>query len=332
MPSNSPSSPLGDLVRAFSELGVSDSATQERIAEMLGIRLVRTAATPAPDKAGKGGASESGGAGGVGDEAGKESGTSGEASSSHETEYDSLPINIGLVEGETTEGVVGVRPVAPQASGGDAPPAPPPFEPLLLPRWARAILSAALSTSGDDGPPDIERIAEMLAAGVGFERLPTLPNPTLRLGAQLLVDTGDGLLPFTTDQLWLQTEIEKVTGADRVATLYFAGSPLRGAGAGLKPWPPYEPPPPGTPVVLLTDLGIARPMFSSEWADEREWLEFARLARRAGCPVIAFVPFAPARWPARLTKSVTIIQLDRGTTAAKVRALVGTPGRDTHDV
>jgi hypothetical protein len=100
----------------------------------------------------------------------------------------------------------------------------------------------------------------------------------------------------------------------------FAGCPLRGAGAGPKPWHRYRPPLPGVPVVLLTDLGICQPPLATDSADECEWLEFATLVRRAGCPLLALVPYGETRWPRALARALNIIHWDRGTTASTVAA------------
>ena len=200
---------------------------------------------------------------------------------------------------------------------------PPPLLPLFVPLWTRGILSAALTTDSEDGPLDLESIAESLAHGECIWQLPRLPWPTLRRGVQVLVDKSDALVPFTRDQTWLQEEIRRVVGVDRVQILRFVGCPSRAVGTGpRKFWDKYRPPPSGTVVLLLTDLGIGMPMFATEVADVSEWLEFAKVIHRAGCPLVAFVPYTPSRWPRHLIGAMTIIQWDRGTSAATVRRLV----------
>ena len=72
-------------------------------------------------------------------------------------------------------------------------------------------------------------------------------------------------------------------------------------------------------MVLLTDLGIGRPLGWDDWADVAEWQEFAALVRRAQCPLVAFVPYRRARWPTRLIHSIAIVQWDRTTTVAMAR-------------
>lgn len=195
-----------------------------------------------------------------------------------------------------------------------------PLRPLLVPRWTRGILSAAFATTraGDDGTVDVEALIDMLAHGEVIDRPPYRPWPTLRRGVHMLVDCGEGMMPFTPDQRHLIEQIRNVAGRDRAPVTAFIGCPGRNGDAGR-----WDPPSPGTVVVLITDLGIGRPMLSLDPAGELEWLAFARRTRRAACPLVAFVPYPRSRWPRRLDKAMTIVEWDRTTTAAVVRARVG---------
>ena len=305
---------LGDLVDAIRELEAVDATTRKQIASVLGFELIQQVADkhkpPEPKAASQ-----------VSDV----SKTAPEEPSltPSPTAPNSFSIKLDFIPSETGDWLQGVKPLRRPAKADKGPAAPLRLSPLLLPRWARAILSASLATSAEDGPLDIEKIVETLGKGETLPTLPTLSAPTLRRGVQLLVDQSRSMQPFMRDQVWMQDEILKVVGSDKVKIEYFAGSPLRGAGAGLKPWPAYEPPPAGTPVLLLTDLGICQPMLSNEWADAGEWLQFAQMVGQAKCRLIAFVPYGPSRWPRKLTRVMTLIQWDRSTTAGTVRSLFG---------
>lgn len=316
---------LGDLTAAIRELGVNDPSVRNLIAGMLGFQFEAVAGEVKSGGAGAGGGrlvfdegsrkkdEETGGEGGGGEEETPPTGP----------EREAIPIEITRAAGEEEGWIEEVEPLPPPPPEGSF--EPPALEPLLMPQWTRGILSAALSTNASDGPLDVERVIDMLARCEGVDEFPTLPSPTMRRGLHLLVDKSQALMPFARDQAWLQEEIRNMAGADRVSVFRFAGCPTRGAGDGRKPWPAYEPPPPGTPVVLLTDLGICQPMLTSDWADEAEWAAFAERVRRAGCPQLALVPYGPARWPKSLARVMTLIQWDRGTTAATVTALMKQP-------
>ena len=215
-----------------------------------------------------------------------------------------------------------VEPLPTQARSSEFPELP--LEPLFVPQWTRGILSASLATTSEDGPLDIERIVASLAQNQYQQQLPRLPQPTLRRGVQLLIDKSDGLVPFSRDQRWLQDALLRIVGADKLEILRFIGSPLRDAGQGPKStWSKYRPPLAGTVVLLLTDFGIGQPMFSTDAASIPEWLDFAEEAHRAGCPLVAFVPYAPDRWPYHLRRCLTMIQWDRKTSVSTVRHLIG---------
>lgn len=232
---------------------------------------------------------------------------------------------VGSDRGEVAQPKPGASPLPPDAArDGDARPA---LEPLLLPVWTRALLSGALSSRNDDGPLDVKKVVERVASGEPSARLPRRPRPTLARGVQVLVDRGETMLPFFEDQEGLEGEIKKVVGEGRAQILYFDGNPARKAGpgsrSGWKTYTEHHMPRAGTVVLLLTDLGVGRPLSPFARTGEREWVAFAERLRRRGCPLVAFVPYAPRRVPASLRRLVTVLQWDRSTSASSVHASVG---------
>jgi hypothetical protein len=303
---------LGDLVRAIGTLKATEWETQRRIAEMLGMTLAQkvidgpSAMTDALHE----------------EENQIADSQSADPIPAHGDDFgDSVPITLKHSQTERDEWIEEVEPLPAPPQDGDY--VPPKLEPLFLPQWTRAILSAALVTNADDGLPDIERITEIIARGEVVRELPTHSSPTVRRGVQLLIDKSLAMMPFARDQAWLQKQLQNVVGSDRVQVKRFVGSPLRGIGLRPRSSSDYEPPLPGTPVVLLTDLGICQPMLAEDWADSREWLRFSSIVRHAQCPLIALTPYGPSRWPVELLAYMTIIQWDRKTTAPIIRSIVG---------
>ena len=206
-------------------------------------------------------------------------------------------------------------PLPPQTSEADE--QPPPFEPLLRQVTSRAIVSHALSTRRVTGL-DIDRIVERIAQRDRLEPLPLRAVSTMRQGVQLLVDVSTGMTLFRGDQKDLTDRIMRVAGHDRVTVASFIGTPrIRCFGGGMRGR--YAPPAPNTPVVLLTDLGIARPRGLDNAATSGDWLAFAEQLRRAHCPAIAFVPYRSTRWPLSLRRAFTILEWDRALTASRAR-------------
>jgi hypothetical protein len=198
-----------------------------------------------------------------------------------------------------------------------------PLEPLFPNHTSRAILSGALATPSGVGPLHMAKLIELLSRAELIREIPRFSIPTLVRGVQLLIDRGEAMQPFAADQATLRAALASVVGRDRTAVLYFDSSPVWGAGTGPKDeWPDYKTPAPGTPVVVLTDLGIAHPPGVAGLAGVSDWCEFAQTLARAGCPLLALVPYPRERWPAPLAKIMTIVQWDRSTTAAVVRRAV----------
>ena len=193
-------------------------------------------------------------------------------------------------------------------------------EPLFEPRWTRAILSFSVATPSSDRPVDAEALVEIVALGRPLTVLPRLPWRTLRRGVQLLVDRADALAPFARDLTMLEAALLDVVGRERVLVRSFAACPTRGTGVGSRrKWSEgYAPPPSGVPVLVVTDLGASLRTYSGERARPSEWLEFAQWVKRAGCPLLALVPYAECRLPPDLTRAMTVIPWDRTTTVAQI--------------
>jgi hypothetical protein len=198
--------------------------------------------------------------------------------------------------------------------------------PLFPVRQSRALLSAALATWDSDGSPDITQIIEILARAQPVRSLPHLTAPTLRRGCQILIDNAVSMAPFRLDVEHLVGQIHAVIASDRVEVQNFTGCPLRPERAPVgNETAVWKAPAQGTPIFLVTDLGIGGPSLSNERASIREWLEFAKSAKASGCAVVALVPYAPSRWPRALSDHINSIHWDRHTTAAQIRrqALTG---------
>jgi hypothetical protein len=122
------------------------------------------------------------------------------------------------------------------------------------------------------------------------------------------------MAPFEHDVEYLVARLTRVVGA-AVSVRLFENAPLIAGTGPRRKWTAYEPPTPGTPVVVFTDLGIAYP--TPNVVDD--WLVFSRLLRRAACPLVALVPWPKQRHPRRLSAEFPTIVWDRSTTLASLR-------------
>jgi hypothetical protein len=187
----------------------------------------------------------------------------------------------------------------------------------------RGILSAALATLVPEGDLDIDAIVDIVGRGRALDRLPRLPAPTLRGGAQLLLDISAGMDPYLEDQQQILNALDDILADDRLDVLYFAGCPDRGAGRGPRDgWVPWTPPPRGVPVVVLSDLGIGGPVLDEDRATPAEWLRFAQRVQAEGHTLVALVPYDASRWPAALAREMVLIHWSERTTVGAVRRTI----------
>lgn len=195
-----------------------------------------------------------------------------------------------------------------------------PLQTLFLPDWTRAILISALSTYNNLGSIEIEEIINRISINEPLKQIPRRPWPTMVHGVQVLIDRSEALEPFYQDQIHLKSAIRKVAGSDRTKIMEFMGCPSWGVGdAKSDDWSDYHPPASRTTVLLITDLGILHNPYISNRAGVRDWLRFAAIVRKAGCSLVAFVPYPPARWPKTLHGAMTIIQWDRTTSTSTIQ-------------
>lgn len=198
-----------------------------------------------------------------------------------------------------------------------------PLQTLFLQNWTRAILISALSTHKNLGSIEIDKIINRISIYEPLKQIPRRPLPTMVHRVQVLIDRSEALEPFYQDQTHLKSAIRKVAGSDRTKIMEFMGCPSWGVrDAKCDDWSDYHPPASRTTVLLITDLGILHNPYLSNMARVSDWLRFAGIVRKAGCSLVAFVPYPPARWQKPLHEAMTIIQWDRTTSTSTIQHIV----------
>ena len=146
------------------------------------------------------------------------------------------------------------------AAGSDASLPPPP---LFSPTHARAILGAMFATFHDGPELDVARTTALLAEGRRLDAIPYVQTPTLRRGAQVLVDRAQALDPLRDDVRQVLADVERLFGRGRIEVLHFAHCPsaryaVRGVSATQRGRPvPWRPPGRGVPVLILSDFTLS---------------------------------------------------------------------------
>ena len=198
-----------------------------------------------------------------------------------------------------------------------------PLQTLFLPNWTRAILISALSTYNNLGSIEIDEIINRISINEPLKQIPRRPCPTMVHGVQVLIDGSEALEPFYQDQAHLKSVVRKVAGSDRTKIMEFIGCPSWGVrDAKSDDWSDYHPPSSRTTVLLITDLGILHNPYISNRVGVRDWLRFAAIVKKAGCFLVAFVPYPQVRWPKSLHSAMTIIQWDRTTSTSTIQHIV----------
>jgi hypothetical protein len=222
-----------------------------------------------------------------------------------------------------TTGAHAFQPVA-----GDDGGLPPP--PLFAPPHARALLSSMLATFHDGPEVDVDRVSALVAEGRRVDTIPYVPVPTLRCGAQLLVDRSDAMDPLRDDVEQIKAELLRLFGRGHLEVLEFAHCPSaresrrRGVSVGPRARPnPWRSPGPGVPVLIVSDFALSAMVGDDvDNATAAEWHEFAGDVLAAGCHPVGLVPYPPSRWPPALARAITFVHWSERTTARQVlRAL-----------
>ncbi|MDX1416887.1 MAG: hypothetical protein R3293_21975, partial [Candidatus Promineifilaceae bacterium] len=192
-----------------------------------------------------------------------------------------------------------------------APNLPPVPLPELIPaNYIRALLARLLAAPIPEGLVDVEELVETIAHGRPVSYIPRQPIPSLRLGVQLLIDTSESMAPFSEDQDYLLEHIQDLVGSDNLELLWFEKNPLQGVYGENDDDPrAYEPPPHGSKVLLLSDLGLGdrTPQASSSGL----WRRFARIIHEADAYLLALVPYGSWRWPSTLSGILPMLYWER---------------------
>jgi hypothetical protein len=200
---------------------------------------------------------------------------------------------------------------------------------LFQRQWVRHILSAVAAVPIEEGTIDEPRLIESVSRLRPVDRLPRRKRPTLRRGLHVLLDKGRAMMPFAYDAQEIVTQLRSVVGRDSMAFAAFEETPLSDVvSPRLRRRVPWRPPASGTPILVISDLGLTQRYGDVRGAAESEWLEFAAVCRASGCPITALVPRGEADWPPVLRRAFTILPWDRSTTVSVVlRYLRASGGR-----
>ncbi len=212
------------------------------------------------------------------------------------TERDEVPRP--LSPGERPDWFVNAKPIPPADGSKQAHGAP---EPARLTPWRRTwpFLRTALGHTREERAPDLNRLVELTARGRVLRRLPRCRRLRWSPNARIILDFSHRLSPFAADLRGLIRPLLHLRGGLGLEILAFTDGVLG-------PWVRYlderhlhsvsppETPAPGTPVLVIGDLGC----YGSR-SDRAPWLEMGHRLRRAGIRPLALMPCPPRYWDRR---------------------------------
>ncbi|MFF3945898.1 hypothetical protein ACFYYN_13835 [Streptomyces sp. NPDC001902] len=204
----------------------------------------------------------------------------------------------------------------------EQPPSPP-----WNPRTQQAIMLTVAATEALGRELDHRRLIDLMVRRLGGRpssglRLPYRPRPTTRAGLHVLLDRSPSMRPFRHDHQWVARLARQVLAPDQLRILDFR-LPQGASADGGRTWGAAVRPAPGTPVLLVSDLGRLRPPVAvRNQASPADWLAFLGRLKHAGHPVTCLTPFSPDVYPPAVRRLVALVPLDRRTSVWSARSQI----------
>jgi formylglycine-generating enzyme required for sulfatase activity len=201
----------------------------------------------------------------------------------------------------------------------------------LLP-WSRMwpFLFGVLGYYCDTRSIDMDRAVEMAARAEPMSRLPFQQRLTRAGACQVILDMDRYLLPFWDDENDLKQRIEKMRGSSGLEVLVFENGPeglCRRWGKELEELKPYRFPAPGTPILIISDLGclenneggkgrrVEGERVSTRHVTGRRrqaWMRFGKRLKRAGFLPSVLTLCSSGYWDRELARYWRLVCWDRG--------------------
>jgi hypothetical protein len=186
------------------------------------------------------------------------------------------PVTVGLPRWSDAE------PLARSETTAEAPP----LDPLFVPSRERAILGLAAKRMRAQGALDEDAVVDAFARHTSLKRLPRRTVASLTGGVALILDRSHWMSPYSEDVARLSPRLREVAG--EVVEYWITDIPPLVAIPRGKP-APWQSPPPGTAILIASDLGRAAARRGYSGA-EAAWFEFLRGLSEAESDPIVFVP------------------------------------------
>jgi hypothetical protein len=178
------------------------------------------------------------------------------------------------------------------------------YEPPIVETQLRAAIAALIKSKRRSNRIDMAKVVELIADQKPLTHLPFVDELTTRMGAIVVADAGQAMMPYLADVERFVTEVEHVVGSPNVAVVWAddddAQPPGVPAGFGFET---------DRPVLVISTLGAVRIPGSTSSMRIR-WLAFAESVEEAGANVVAIVPHRIVAWPDPIARAMRIVGWD----------------------
>ncbi|MGD9210636.1 MAG: formylglycine-generating enzyme family protein, partial [Desulfobacteraceae bacterium] len=184
--------------------------------------------------------------------------------------------------------------------------------------WPRLwpFLRSALGDRRDGSAIDLHKVVRKIARMRPMRRLPRLTRRSWARRCLLLVDYDVRLLPFWLDMRQLCLQLVRIRGRNGLDLIYLEQGPCgpmyRDGDDGALP--AFRPPEPGTPVLILSDLGL---LGDTEQV-KTDWLRFGRKLRQHGVAPVVLTPAPRRKWTIAAANVFRMACWDRGQRLPKI--------------
>lgn len=158
---------------------------------------------------------------------------------------------------------------------------------------------------------NIGLVVERLAQGKALQNIPRIRRLNWSGPCQVILDASESLMPFWDDEAGLVRSITRLRGRSGLEMLVMEHGP----GHGCRYWGkwqeqvrPYSLPEPGTPILVLSDLGC----LDRQGQTRHAWLRFGKRLKQAGFVPIVLVPCPVRSWDKELLRYFKMACWDRG--------------------
>jgi hypothetical protein len=182
----------------------------------------------------------------------------------------------------------------------------PPAAESLVPSVHMRTFATAIARVQTEGSIDMVAMIRLAAARRPIVRPPRHRRWSVGRGVQVQVQRGAAMEPFLGDSRQLTDALRSIASRHSVAILGFelnpmhVTSPLSVLGDEDSRDVAELLPRSGTPLLIVTDLGIGVARHGPFPVRPEAWLRHHAAARRAGCWPIYLVPYPVDRWPSDL--------------------------------